>query len=108
MSSDPLNPVVYRWDFWDSDDLNFPKHPEFFIVPIKKKEEFTSVGWWDGEEIVWLAERYHSGGEEISYYVFKDEQMDDVAKSEWFDFAKENTPQCLDWILFHLDDLKLL
>jgi hypothetical protein len=107
MSSDPLNPVAYRWDFWDSDDLNFPKHPEFFMIPVKRSDKFSSIGWWDGEEIAWMVERYHTG-EDISYYIFKDEQMDDVSKSEWFDYVKKDTPQCLGWILFRLEDLNLL
>jgi len=102
-----LEPLPLPWNFWDSDSFDFPEHRMFFFIPIKGTSDVASLGWWDGKEIIWLLEHYHASGNELIFYTFKDEEMIESSKQEWFAYAQENTPQCMDWILFRLSELKL-
>lgn len=103
-----LEPEYMPWDFWGSEEIGFPKTPLFFVVPIKETRDIGSLGWWDGEEILWLMEKYVISDETIFYKLDGSKEMDDCSKQEWFDYVTTTTPQCLDWILFRLGDLNLL
>ena len=104
----PLEPYLMPSDFWGSEEMGFPKDPLFFLVPLKRTNEICSLGWWDGEEILWLMEKYHTSNEIVFYTLDGVKEMDECSKQEWFDYVTTNTPQCVDWILFRLGDLSLL
>ncbi len=101
------SPKSFKWDFWDS-QIQFPAYPVFFIVPTRSGD-ISSAGWWDGKEMTWLAESYHVGDGTIYYLQSGSDptDMNDVSREEWIDFVRKTTPQCLDWITFHLGDLGL-
>lgn len=102
-----LEPSPLPWDFWDSVDVDFPKEKMFFFIPIKGTLNIASLGWWDGKEMIWLLEYYHASGNELVFYTFEDEEMGEVSRQEWFSYVQEKTPQCMDWILFKLSELRL-
>lgn len=103
-----LEPKLMPWNFWGSEDIGFPKEPLFFAVPLRGQEELCSLGWWDGEEILWLMEKYHTSNEIVFYTLDRAKEMDECSKQEWFDYVTTHTPQCVDWMLFRLGDLNLL
>lgn len=63
----PSEPYLMPWDFWGSEEMGFPNDPLFFLVPLKRTSEICSLGWWDGEEILWLMEKYHTSNEIVFY-----------------------------------------
>ena len=105
-------PIELPYDFWDNDSLEFGNSPEFFLIPIKKTDQIASIGWWNGQDILWLLEFYHASSDypEPVYYTLDpiDSEMEEVSKEAWFKFVKEQTPQCISWILFRLEELSFL
>lgn len=101
-------PSIYNWKFWDSKE-GFPTHADFFIIPMKNSEEIASMGYWDGTDLVWLAEYYHASGNGMVYYI-KDEETGSVEEAEkevWIDFVSKNYKECFDWILFRIPEINI-
>jgi hypothetical protein len=108
MSRPRFEPEFMPWNFWGSEDIGFPTNPLFFVVPVRGTTKISSLGWWDGDEIVWLMEKYNTANDVVFYTLDGVKDMDECSKQEWFEYVSEKTPQCLDWILFRLEDLTLL
>ena len=119
MSDNFLSPNEKHWTFWDGAEV-FDKE-EFFIVPMKNSREFCgSVGYFNGENLVWMLEYYHTAGfvndSGPIFYVdgsFNPSDplkgsMEECSKEDWLSITRNTTPQCLDWINFHLKDLNLI
>lgn len=119
MSDHFLSPTEKHWTFWEESEV-FDKE-EFFLVPMKTERDgqfCASVGYFDGKNLVWMLEYYHVFGVNSPIFYIgivencefnpSTDMMDDVTKEEWLNFAKEKTPQCFDWINFHLKDLGLI
>lgn len=108
-----LEPIIKPFDFWSLPDEgpdNFKiGTPEFFAIFIPKSDNVASFGWWDGEELLWLAEYYHAAGNEMVFYVLdSNSSVDECSREDWFQFVSNQTPECLPWILFRLPELNLL
>ena len=111
MSEPMLFPNEKPFNFWnidEDDETNFKAGiPEFFYIPLEETS-IASVGYWDGEELIWLAEYYHASGNELVFYgLAENSSMDELTSETWMAFVAEKTPQCLPWILFRLKELNL-
>lgn len=111
MSDPVLFPNEKPFNFWNTDDTDESSFKdgveEFFYIPLDK-DTVASVGYWDGCELLWLAEYYHAAGNELVFYgLAENSSMDELTKEAWMGFVAKETPQCMPWILFRLKDLNL-
>lgn len=108
-----LEPKVKSLDFWGEfanpeEELIFGCS-EFFCIPLPKEEGIASLGFWDGEEILWLLEYYHASGNDLVFYALEETgALDELTKDAWLQFVSQKTPECLPWILFRLQELNLI
>lgn len=113
-----LGPVEKPYDFWDSDGQFRSDQDEFFVIFKRGTDETRSTGYWSAEakELLWLAESYLMFEPDTVYYINKtapspvdllEDSMDDVSAGEFFEFIRERTPQCMEYVLFHLCDMRL-
>lgn len=113
-----LEPTEKPYDFWDSDGRFNLNNDEFFVIFKHNTDEMRTTGYWSVEkqELLWLAESYLISNPDTVYYInnmrpvtdLLHDVMDDVPASVFFDFIKENTPQCMEYVLFHLGDMRLI
>lgn len=117
-----ISPVEKPYDFWDTDGQFRSGADEFFVIFKHGTAETRSTGYWSAEkrELLWLAESYLMFEPDTVYYVNKpavtpnglipdllEDSLSDVSAGVFFDFIKENTPQCMEYVLFHLSDMRL-
>ncbi len=113
MNDGVLRPNQKPFDFWDIYDMPDSNRfevgiPEFYVIFFEDSTKVASLGWWDGDELLWLLEYYHASGDQLVFYTLDEEMaMDEVSSQDWFHFVSRKTPQCLPWILFNLPELSL-
>lgn len=113
-----ISPVEKPYNFWDIDGQFDPGHDEFFVIFKHNTDETRTTGYWSAEkhELLWLAESYLMFEPDTVFYInnmipaidLLSDAMEDVGAAVFFDFIKENTPQCMEYILFHLGDMRLI
>lgn len=113
-----ISPIEKHHNFWDIDGQFDPNHDEFFVIFKHNTDETRTTGYWSAEkrELLWLAESYLVSNPDTVFYInnmrpvtdLLYDVMDDVPASVFFDFIKENTPQCMEYVLFHLGDMRLI
>ncbi len=108
-----LEPKIKGLNFWGDDvspeeELIFGS-PEFFCTLLPTGDGVASLGFWDGEELLWLMEYYHASGNDLVFYTLdEDSAVDEASKDAWLQFVSQKTPECLPWILFRLKELNLI
>lgn len=108
-----LEPKIKSLNFWgefaNPEEELIIGSAEFFCIPLPKEEGIASLGFWDGEEILWLLEYYHASGNDLVFYALEESgALDELNKDSWLQFVSEKTPECLPWILFRIKELNLI
>lgn len=112
-----LEPIEKPYDFWDNCGT-FGNQDEFFVIFKRNTKETRTTGYWSAErnELLWLAESYLMYQPDTVYYINNmmppydklGDVMDDAKAGIFFEFIAENTPQCMEYVLFHLSDMRLV
>lgn len=108
-----LEPKIKSLNFWGEDtkpeeELVFGT-TEFFCILLPSGDGVASLGFWNGEELLWLMEYYHASGNDLVFYALEETgALDELTKDAWLQFVSQKTPECLPWILFRLKELNLI
>jgi len=113
-----LKPIEKPYNFWDIHGQFSQSDDEFFVIFKHNTDETRTTGYWSAEkqELLWLAESYLIFDPDTVFYInnmkpaqdLLSDVMEDVSASVFFDFITENTPQCMEYVLFHLCDMRLV
>lgn len=110
-----LEPIIRPYYFFNS--ASRVADDGFYMTESKDGDpanERYKVCYWRFGQILWLFEvfgaKYSPEFFDCPTYQISagvDYDMGLVKQDELFDFIKEETPQCMPWILFHFDELGL-
>lgn len=123
-----LEPIIVKDRIFAMSTLECDaKHsnPEFFIVEGVCDDDslhdseivpgsIGMVGYSDNGRLKWIIRCYNNGScfetqcyAESSNAYYNKWSVAYVSSEQWFDCVTKTTPDCIPWILFHLDELRL-
>lgn len=125
----PTITTIRKWEHSALDEADnkglITYKSEFFIVEYA--DEIGTTGEWsivpgtvgklgytDGEKLLWITRNYPVDHRSNTCFYSADAKnkpsfsnIGPVTREEWLDYVIEKTPQCMPWILFHLDEIGL-